>query len=596
MTLQPRDYQEACDRALWSFLHNPEKFGKNPLVVMATGLGKSLQMAMLKWHLMHNYPTLRILNVTHVKELVEGNYKTLMRLWPAAPAGVYSAGLNRKDTHAQITFCGIQSVAKRAATFGRVDFVIIDEAHRMSPNDTATYGKFINALRLVNPNLIVVGFTATPFRMGSGYLLDSELFDEIVFDLGSGESFIWAIEQGYLIRPVPADPGFQLDESELHLRGGEYIDSEASQAFRDQNILERAVDMMIKMGKEQGRKSWLTFNQSIEDADLVADMFTYKGHAFEAVHSKRDDRDEVIKAFKQGKLRGISNKDVLTTGFDHPAIDLIGMLRLTRSPGLWVQMMGRGTRPLWAPGYDISTLEGRLASIAASGKKNCLVLDFANNTRRLGPINYPVIPGKRKKGGGGDAPVRICKQCDPWTYHHTSVKVCPECGFEFPPPKTFSDTAGTDNIVESKALDLNLPPPPPIEITVETVDNMVCSAHAGKEGKPDTMRVDYFAGYRRFSVWVCIEHPEKSFARRKAEQWWESHGGRRPSPTSVGEAVEAAETLNKPFYIQVAHVPGYPEIKAYDFTGNAFQLPSAPGGGVEKPAAPAVYEHDDIPF
>jgi len=67
------------------------------------------------------------------------------------------------------------------------------------------------------------------------------------------------------------------------------------------------------------------------------------------------------------------NVGVLTTGFDFPEIDLIIMLRPTNSPVLWVQMLGRGTRP-------------------ADGKENCMVLDFAGNTPRLGPINDPMIP------------------------------------------------------------------------------------------------------------------------------------------------------------------------------------------------------------
>ena len=573
--MQPRDYQEAADAHLWSYLHTPATFGKNPLVVMATGLGKSLCMAMAKWRLVSTYPYVRILNLTHVKELVDGNYKTLRKLWPLAPAGLYSAGLGVKDARHQITFCGIQSVATRPATFGRVDFVFIDEAHRMSPNDAATYGKFLGALRKKNPNLIVIGFTATPYRMKGGLLTETELFDDIVFDIGSGESFVWAIQNGYLSTLVPADPGFEIDESKIRLQGGEYRQDEATAAWHEEELLERAVDYQIQIAEEQGRQCWLNFCQSIEDAELVADMMRYKGYAFEAVHSKRSDRDAVLAAFKAGKLKGVSNKDVLTTGFDHPPIDLIGMLRLTRSPGLWVQMLGRGTRPLFALGHDITTVEGRLAAIAASPKQNCLVLDFAGNTRRLGPINYPNIPGPRKKGGG-EAPVRTCKNCDPWTFHHTSVRVCPHCGFEFPPPETFQAAASTEKLV----IDLSsLPKPAPIERTVEGVHRMICSHHEGRSGKADTMRVDYFCGYKRFSTWVCFEHPKGSFPRGKAAQWWKAHGPDGVEcPDRVSEAMEHTAGFAKPKFIKVAHKPKFPEIEAYDFKGTRFELPPELGG------------------
>lgn len=576
MLLKPRDYQEAGHALLMDYLIT--QHGKNPLVVMATGTGKSLMMAMAKWHLLHMAPHLRILNLTHVKELVEGNYKTLKKLWPEAPAGLYSAGLGVKDARNQITFCGIQSVAKRPATFGRIDFVFIDEAHRMSPNDAATYGKFLAALRLKNPNLIVIGYTATDYRMKGGRLTETGIFDDVVFDVGSGESFVWLIQNGYLANLVPVDTGFELDESEIRLIGGEYRVDEASAAWQDQDLLEKAVDYQIAIAKEQDRRCWMNFCQSIEDADIVADMFTFKGYPVESIHSKRKDRDEVLAKFKSGELRGVTNKDVLTTGFDHPPIDLIGMLRLTRSPSLWVQMLGRGTRPYFVnhighnggpPLYDIRTKEGRLASIADSPKHNCLVLDFAGNTKRLGPINYPIVPGPRKKGAGGDPPVRVCKNCDPWTMHHVSVKVCPECGFEFPPPETFEAVASTEALV----LDLaNLPPPPPVVEKVYSVHEMVCEHHSGRSGKPDTMKVRYRVGYTSVSTWVCVQHPHLSFARRKAEQWWAQHGGKAPAPKTVEEALEEVSSLHKPKFIKVLEGDKYPEVVGYDFVGTKFEL------------------------
>lgn len=609
----PRDYQNACDQHLWYYLHT--QFGKNPLVVMATGLGKSLNMAMAKWRLIHAYPHLRILNLTHVKELVEGNYKTLLKIWPMAPAGVYSSGLGIKDARHQITFCGIQSVAKRPATFGHVDFVFIDEAHRMSPNDAATYGKFLKALRERNPNLIVIGYTATDYRMKGGRLTESGLFDDVVFDIGSGESFVWAINNGYLANLVPSDPGFELDETDIKLQAGDYKDSEASAAWRDQGILEEAVAFQIAIAEKQGRRCWMNFCQSIEDAELVADMFTLKGYPVEAVHSKRGDRDDVLARFKAGELVGVTNKDVLTTGFDHPPIDLIGMLRLTRSPGLWVQMLGRGTRPYFVnhighnggpPLHDISTLEGRLASIAESPKQNCLVLDFAGNTKRLGPINYPVVPGKRKKSGGGEPPVRTCHECDPKTYHHVSVKVCPHCGFEFPPPESFQSIAGTDALV----LDLsNLPPPPPKTVLVKSVHEMTCEHHEGKNGKKDTMRVRYRCGFESVSTWVCFEHPEDSFARRSAETWWKLHGGQDDAPETVAEALELAGELQMPKFIKVIEGGKFLELKEYDFLGTAFELdltskePKLKEPDPDPMAAVKLtrtksreYDDDDIPF
>src|SRR5690606_36427951 len=128
----------------------------------------------------------------------------------------------------------------------------------------------------------------------------------------------------------------------------------------------------------------------IEHAEHIAEFLTRFGIDCAAVHSKQsaEYNDKAILAFKEGSLRAIVNYGKLTTGFNHPGIDAIAMFRPTMSVPLWVQMLGRGTRP-------------------ADGKKDCLVLDYARNTPRLGPINDPVIP-RRKGEGGGDPPVKVC--------------------------------------------------------------------------------------------------------------------------------------------------------------------------------------------
>lgn len=587
---QPRDYQQAAHDALIAYLHDPATFGKNPLVVEATGLGKSLNIAMFVWHMLSMYPHLRIMQLCHVKELVQGNYKELLGMWPAAPAGIYAAGLNSKDTRAQVTFAMINSVHRRPATFGHVDFVIIDEAHRMAPSSETMYGKFIGALRERNPNLVVVGYTATPYRMGQGSLTDEGgLFDEVVFDIGGGDSFLWAIEQGYLIRPVPVDPGFEFDDSSVSLAAGDFKDSDASAALHQQNIIERAVDYSCLIAREQGRQCNLVFAQSIEDCELIADMYSYKGYPTKAVHSKRDDRDEVLAEYAEGKLWGVVNKDIMTTGSNFPRIDMMTVLRLTRSPGLWVQMVGRTTRPVWLPGYDITTKEGRWQSILASHKQNALILDFVGNTERLGPINYPNLP-RRRGSGGGDPPVRKCPQCQPTTLHHVSTKTCPHCGYEWPVEEKVKGAASSKDIV----LDLTkpLPPPPEPQVDIFGVHEMTAAHHEGKGDKLDTLRVMYRSGYQTFSTWVCIEHAPTSFPGRKAREWWNSHGGQQPFPLTVGEAVERSAELRKPLFIKVWVNTKYPEIQGYDFEGTRFVIDLTGADKILHEPEPDPFEKD----
>lgn len=597
----PRDYQLAASTALWNQVHaHPTQ---NPLVVMPTGTGKSLTMALWIWGMVTSYPHLRVMNITHVKELVAGNYTALRELWPTAPAGVYSAGLKRKDFHGQITFAGIDSVKNAIKRFGKIDFVVVDEAHRISDNEASAYQKVFKELRAGNPNLIVIGFTATDYRMGMGKLTNGELFDTVCFDLSDGPAFVWMLQQRYLLKPVPRNPGVQVNADKVKIKAGEFDEKSASAAFRDQDILEQAVDAIIACGEEENRRAWLMFAQSIEDADLIAELFRYKGYPVEALHSRSGNRDEVLAAFAAGELRGVVNKDILTTGFDDPRIDLIGMLRLTRSPGLWVQMMGRGTRPLWTPGYDLTTLEGREASILASPKRDCAVLDFAGNTVRLGPINYPTIP-KQKGKGGGEPPVRECPDCQ--TYNHISLKCCEECGYEFPVKQKLTREASTEDLV----LDFNsLPPPVPKELAVFRVNQMVASVQPAKRGKWPTLRVDYFSGVRRFSTWVCPEHP--GYPAQRAKEWWKAHRGVGPLPATAEDLAKVFADLRKPEYVQVWVNTKYPEITGYDFLGTAFQLPPELGGPpLAKEAAVAeeaaeqawreraaeMFEDDEIPF
>ncbi|WP_423237389.1 DEAD/DEAH box helicase, partial [Enterobacter cloacae] len=120
----------------------------------------------------------------------------------------------------------------------------------------------------------------------------------------------------------------------------------------------------------------------------------------------KKERDTIINDFKSGRITAVVNNNVLTTGFDHPGLDLIVVLRPSESSRLWVQILGRGTRPDYADGFDLSTTAGRLQAIAASHKQNCLVLDYSGNTRRLGPINDPVMPKRPGQKGKSTAPVK----------------------------------------------------------------------------------------------------------------------------------------------------------------------------------------------
>lgn len=559
-----RPYQWDGVTAIWDYF----KSGKtgNPIVAMPTGTGKSLVIGGFVRTVFDAFPNQRVMIVTHVKELIQQNFEKLEIIWPTAPAGIYSSGLGRRDLYHNIIFAGIGSVAKRAHEFGHIDLMVIDEAHLVSPNDTTMYQKFITALKEYNPHLKVIGLTATPYRLGHGEIIeDGGLFTDVCYDLTSLDKFNKLIEDGYLCPLVPKRTELLLNVDGVHTRAGEFIAKELQNAVDKSEITEAAVREAIEIGTN--RQSWLVFTAGVEHAIHTAEILNAMGVPAKAVHSGNKEykmtdgeRDEAIEQFKRGELRALVNNNVLTTGFDHPPIDLIIMLRPTSSPGLWVQMLGRGTRPMYADGFDLDTVEGRLSAIAHSQKQNCMVLDFGGNTKRLGPINDPVLPAKKGKRTG-DAPVKLCegitvenKVCDTWV--HASCRHCPECGNEFNFQTKLKQGAGTDELIKG-----DLP-----VVEEFKVDHITYGEHT-KMDKPPMMKVSYYCGLRKFTDYVCFEH--EGFAQRKARQWWQART-EMPFPASTADGIEQSPLLAPTTSLRVWINKKYPEIMAYCYDGTHF--------------------------
>ena len=556
--IQARSYQIEAVSSIYNYF---AVNAGNPVVAMPTGTGKSVVIAMFLESVFRHYPDQKILCLTHVKELIEQNYLKLLSVWPNAPAGVYSAGLKRRDTINKIIFAGIASVAKRASEFGFVNLILIDEAHLVSPSEETLYRTFIDALKQVNPHLKVIGLTATPWRLGHGKIIEDGIFTDLCFDITGLAAFNRLIAEGYLSPLIPKRTTTTLDTDGVHSRGGEFIASELQMAVDKSEISFAAIKEAMELGYD--RKHWLVFCAGVEHAIHVSDMLNAMGISCKAVHSKLApaERDAAIADFKAGRIQALTNNNVLTTGFDFPGIDLILMLRPTQSPVLWVQMLGRGTRPLYAPGFDVNTLEGRLAAISASEKQNCLVLDFAGNTKRLGPINDPVIP--RKKGQKtGEAPVKLCECCG--TYNHASARYCggqpfptvSGCGHEFKIMTKLRQHASTYELIKGEV---------PI-VEVFAVESITITRHQ-KHDKPPAMKVSYYCGLKHFEDYVCIEH--EGFAARKARMWWMQRSA-NPCPVSTDEAIVRSEELRVPSHLRVWVNKKYPEIMEYCYDGTAF--------------------------
>ena len=174
-----RDYQQRTIDQLYKWFAEGRK--GHPCIELPTGSGKSHIVAAICKDALTQWPETRILMMTHVKELIEQNAEKMRDHWPDAPLGIYSAGMRRRDIGEPITFAGIQSVRDKADQIGHVDLVLIDECHLVSHKQEGGYRKLIIDLMHINPLIRVIGLTATPYRLGHGYITDAPaLFADII--------------------------------------------------------------------------------------------------------------------------------------------------------------------------------------------------------------------------------------------------------------------------------------------------------------------------------------------------------------------------------------------------------------------------------
>ena len=507
-TLRP--YQQEAVEAIYRHLR---EYDDNPCVVIPTGGGKTPVMATVCKDAVGRWRG-RVLILAHVKELLE---QSVARLREVAPelwhrVGIYSAGLGSRDTEHPIIVAGIQSVYRRACELDAFDLVVIDEAHMIPPDGDGMYRTFLAEARRVNPNLRVIGLTATPFRMTTGSICGpGNILSSICYEIGVRELIV----QGYLCPLVSKAGREKADTSGLHVRGGEFIAGEVEDLMDEAGLVESACREIVDYTRD--RKSCLIFTSGVRHGKHVAETLRRMGAHAETVFgdTSSHERNRVLKEFRAGRLKYLVNVNVLTTGFDAPNIDCVALLRPTMSPGLYYQMVGRGFR-------------------LCEGKADCLVLDFGGNVLRHGPVDAIRIrePGSN---GNGQPPAKECPQCR--SVIAIGYSVCPDCGYEFPEPEDkrrakHAATASSEGILSD-------------EVAIETypVQDVVYAVHHKRNAPPDaprSMRVDYRIGFNRWqSEWVCLEHT--GYARHKAELWWRRRSN-VPVPDTAEDAVYYARS------------------------------------------------------
>ncbi|ART78769.1 DEAD/DEAH box helicase [Oceanisphaera avium] len=357
-TLRPYQ-QEAVTRTLNYFRRHKEP----GVIVLPTGAGKSLVIAELA-----RLARGRVLVLAHVKELVEQNHAKYESY--GLKAAIFSAGLGKKQTHTQVVFGSVQSVARNLTAFSQFSLVIIDECHRVSDVDDSQYKKVVNHLSLANPNLKVLGLTATPYRLGMGWIYQTHyhgfvrsrkprFFSHCLFEL----PLRLMIKQGYLCPPDIVDaPVVHYDFSRLYEQGlfsEQALDRELARQPRVTPHIVRQIQDYAA-----ARVGVMVFASTVRHATEVASLLPAAHTALITGETPSSQRSDIIRRFKARELKFLVNVSVLTTGFDAPHVDVIALLRPTQSVALYQQIIGRGLR-------------------LSPDKTDCLVLDYAGNNMDL---------------------------------------------------------------------------------------------------------------------------------------------------------------------------------------------------------------------
>ncbi|MDA0143983.1 DEAD/DEAH box helicase family protein [Vibrio toranzoniae] len=349
-----------------SVIHYFRKHQTPAVLVLPTGAGKSLVIAELA-----RLAKGRVLVLAHVKELVEQNHEKYEGY--GLKGSIFSAGLGRKETDQQVVFASVQSVVRNLDSFSnQFSLLVIDECHRVPDEKNSSYQKVITHLRENNSGIKVLGLTATPYRLGMGWIYqyhtrgqvrsdEPRFFRDCIFEL----PIRYLLDEGFLTPARMIDaPVLSYDFSQLKPAStGRYKEAELDMVIeQSKRATPQIVDQIIHLA--QDKLGIMVFAATVRHAQEIIGLLPEGEASIVIGDTPTLERDQIINDFKERRIKFLVNVSVLTTGFDAPHVDLIAILRPTESISLYQQIVGRGLR-------------------LAPGKKECLVLDYAGNSYDL---------------------------------------------------------------------------------------------------------------------------------------------------------------------------------------------------------------------
>jgi DNA repair protein RadD len=522
MSFRLRPYQMRCVDLTMAALDRSEVAA--PIVAAATGSGKSVIISALADRLIQENPGAgRVLVATHRAELVEQNHAKL----PHHLRGtIYSASVGKKDATGQVIFANIQSIQKQWHKMPRFQAVLIDEAHFAAK----AYAEFVEKIRSKqSPGARVIGLTATPYN-GSGVWLhmlpEHRIFSGVACEVGIGE----LLKDGYLapLTPYRAATRLEVEGVKVDARTGDFAQRQLQDAVDVPELVRQCVQEIKVIFSE--RNSVLVFCAGVDHTRHVAAALGPDARVVLG-DTPMAERAQIIKDFRAGRIKYLCACDVLLVGFDAPATDGIACLRPSRSPLVWVQLLGRGMRP-------------------HPGKTDCLVADFCANADHFGPVDE--IEGRAPRNSSGDAPTRICDGC--FNIILACLKRCPHCGMEF------AFEARQQNLDPETGLLISGVIKNQDGTRTYPVDRVEYRSAVTRTGT-NALVADYYAPNRPTPVasdWYNLFHHKPTVAQKDGHKWLRRLNAAAGIPTNINEALVRARmgALKVPKFVTIQ--PGSP--------------------------------------
>ncbi len=534
--IELRDYQQnALD-----IIKKALKIKNNCLIVQPCAAGKTVEfVAVVDWLIKNNRTCLILLDR---KNLIKQTYDRINSYLGIDDKTeiICSTLSKKKDFNKQIIVASRQTLCPllEKGFKIKINLLIIDEAHFINEKE-GQYKKIIDSLRIVHPDIRILGCTATPYRMKTGYIYgENKTFNAVDYKTTTQELIDknWLCPLKWKVRQ--SDLNSYLDKVKIS-SNGELNEKEQAEILEKSKYIKAVYD--IYCDYYTNRKTAI-FALTIKHAQLIADIFKSNGVNAFVIHSKLKDNDidTAIKNFSDTPNSVIINVGILTIGSDIPSITGIILARRTRSTALFFQIVGRGAR-------------------LHEGKTDCLITDMCGNWSIHGndPDNPIVIiePNKEPK-------LKLCPKCE--ALNNMNAKICVDCGFEFPSlekDKVKINKPEVETKKKPEIIDLDGKISKKNKIINIESDRIAFKKHIAIGKATPCLKIEFYKGFKYLGhCFVFPEHTGSKKLAQKTKKTWFDLGGFGEPPKTVDDWIKKRIDLLYRCWLTIDKAGEYPEI------------------------------------